>query len=175
MTSIDARPRLMIACIAAAFTCASALPSAAEQSSSPPAGETAAPARKPEIEQRLARMPKSRRDEVQSSVGAFPGADFTKLIDKQVVDIRMRDGATLHTEIYTPKNHPEPLPIIYEVTPYGLSPDTNGYSAHLRMYPELIADGYIFALQDSRGRGASGGAFVTGGPLRDKAHAHATD
>jgi len=167
---------LIIACIAAALVCARALPRPAEQSSSAASsGETAVPALQPEIEPRLARTPKSRRDELESSVGAFPGPDFTKLFDKQVADIRMRDGVTLHTEIYTPKNHPEPLPVIYEVTPYGLSPDSNGYSAHLRMYPELIADGYIFALQDSRGRGASGGAFVTGGPLRDKALARATD
>src|ERR1700683_1081197 len=118
MTSIHARLRLMIACIAAAFICASALRSAAEQSSSAASsGETTAPALKPEIEQQLARMPKSRRDELESSVGAFPGPDFAKLFDKQVVDIRMRFNDTAPTEIYTPKNHPEPLPIIYEVTP----------------------------------------------------------
>jgi putative CocE/NonD family hydrolase len=104
-----------------------------------------------------------------------PAPDFTLLLDKQVVDIRMRDGITLHTEIYTPKNQSAALPIIYERTPYGLSPDAQGYSAHLRMYGELIADGYIFALQDSRGRGTSGGQFVTGGPMRDKSHPHATD
>ncbi|MGA7054190.1 MAG: CocE/NonD family hydrolase [Mycobacterium sp.] len=43
------------------------------------------------------------------------------------------------------------------------------------MYPELIADGYIFALQDSRGRGDSGGEFVTGGPMRNRSQLRATD
>jgi uncharacterized protein len=126
-------------------------------------------------ESKLAGLPKSRRDNLRTSDGSVPGADFTALFNKQAVEIRMRDGVTLHTEIYTPKNHTEPLPIIYERTPYGLSPDSHGYSAHLRMYPELIADGYIFALQDSRGRGSSGGTFVTGGPMRDKSQAHGID
>ena len=81
----------------------------------------------------------------------MPERDFTLLLEKKVVDIRMRDGVTLHTEIYTPKTRSGALPIIYERTPYGLHPDSHGYSAHLRMYPELIADGYIFALQDSAG------------------------
>jgi putative CocE/NonD family hydrolase len=128
-----------------------------------------------EIERKLARLPKSRREGLLSSDGTLPGPDFTLLFDKQVAEIRMRDGVTLHTEIYTPKNSAAALPVIYERTPYGLSPDSHGYSAHLRMYPELIADGYIFALQDSRGRGASGGQFVTGGPMRDKSKRRATD
>jgi uncharacterized protein len=105
----------------------------------------------------------------------MPERDFTLLFDKKVVDIRMRDGVTLHTEVYTPKIRSGALPIIYERTPYGLHPDAHGYSSHLRMYPELIADGYIFALQDSRGRGDSGGEFVTGGPMRDKSQPRATD
>jgi uncharacterized protein len=112
---------------------------------------------------------------VETSNGAAPEPDFTPLFDKQVVSIRMRDGVLLHTEIYAPKIHAPALPIIYERTPYGLHPDSRGYTAHLRMYPELIADGYIFAFQDSRGRGASGGRFVTGGPMRDKSDASSTD
>jgi uncharacterized protein len=111
----------------------------------------------------------------QSSRPQMPSPDFTVLFDKQAAEIHMRDGVTLHTEIYTPKNFAGTLPIIYERTPYGLHPDAHGYSAHLRMYPELIADGYIFALQDSRGRGASRGEFVTGGPMRDKSRSRATD
>jgi putative CocE/NonD family hydrolase len=128
----------------------------------------------PELEQRLARLPKSARDSALMT-GQVPGRDFTLIFDKQVVDIRMRDGVTLHTEIYTPKAAGKRLPIIYERTPYGLSHDAQGYSAHLRMYPELIADGYIFALQDSRGRGDSKGEFLTGGPMRNKATARSTD
>jgi hypothetical protein len=111
----------------------------------------------------------------QSTRPQMPSRDFKNLLDKQVAEIHMRDGVTLHTEIYSPKNRTGTLPIIYERTPYGLNADSRGYSAHLRMYPELIADGYIFALQDSRGRGASGGQFVAGGPMRDKSRSRATD
>ena len=96
-----------------------------------------------------------------------PAPDFTPLLSKQVVEIAMRDGITLHTEIYAPRHAGQPLPILYERTPYGLHPDAHGYTAHLRLYPELIKDGYIFAIQDSRGRGGSGGRFVTGEPMRD--------
>jgi putative CocE/NonD family hydrolase len=181
-----------VACAAASVAAANATPAqaastatsapaqalaASPTAASPNAPSAPAPpsAMSPELERRLARMPKSRRDDVESSQGRIPGPDFTALFDKLVADIRMRDGVTLHTQIYTPKNHPQALPIIYEVTPYGLSPDSHGYSAHLRLYPELIADGYIFALQDSRGRGGSGGEFVTGGPLRDRSLPHGTD
>ena len=158
---------------------------AAAQSSQPPpsTGPTAplAPAARAaqtaisDTERKLARLPKSRREGLLTSDGSLPGPNFTLLFDKQVAEIPMRDGVTLHTEIYSPKNLTIALPIIYERTPYGLSPDAHGYSAHLRMYPELIADGYIFALQDSRGRGASGGQFVTGGPMRNKSLRRATD
>lgn len=121
-----------------------------------------------------AQTPKSHLDSMAMS-GKTPGPDFTALFDKQVAEIPMRDGITLHTEIYSPRNATLPLPIIYERTPYGLSHDSHGYSAHLRLYPELTADGYIFAFQDSRGRGDSKGRFITGGPMRDKSILHSTD
>ena len=35
--------------------------------------------------------------------------------------IPVRDGVKLHTEIYAPKNATEPLPILLERTPYGIS------------------------------------------------------
>jgi putative CocE/NonD family hydrolase len=182
MTSIMKRVRRSSWCVVAPLiiTCAIAeLVRGAGQSSPPqpqppPPQQASVPDPAPAA-QRLARMPKSRRESLETSEGALPGPDFTPQLDRRVAEIRMRDGVTLHTEIYAPKNAAGALPIIYERTPYGLSPDSHGYSAHLRMYPELIADGYIFALQDSRGRGASGGEFVTGGPMRDKSHARATD
>ena len=38
--------------------------------------------------------------------------DLAKLFDKSEVMIAVRDGTKLHTEIYTPKDAKEPLPII---------------------------------------------------------------
>jgi uncharacterized protein len=173
---------LLAACgIAGMAPCGRAQAQAAQQA--PAAGQTPGATQQPattpssaaDIERKLARLPKSRRDGLLMSSGKVPGPDFTPLLDKEVAEIPMRDGVTLHTEIYSPKSRSALLPIIYERTPYGLSPDAQGYSAHLRMYPELIADGYIFALQDVRGTGGSGGEFVTGGPMRDRSRARSID
>src|SRR5471032_2851549 len=132
------------------------------QSSAPPG--TAAP--QSSMERLLAELPTTRREGVAESAAKEAEPDFRAFFDKHIARIRMLDGIELYTEIYTPRNHPDPLPIIYERSPYGLSPDSHGFAAALRKYPELIKEGYIFAFQDSRGRGDSGGQFVTGGPMR---------
>jgi putative CocE/NonD family hydrolase len=93
--------------------------------------------------------------------------DYSTQFDKTDVMIAARDGVKLHTEIYSPKNITEPLPIIIERTPYGLSDDEKGYSRHLRRYQEMIPDGYIFVFQDIRGRYGSEGKFVMQRPVRD--------
>src|SRR6476646_10770613 len=36
-------------------------------------------------------------------------------------DIPMRDGLTLHVEIFSPKGATEPLPFLFERTPYGVA------------------------------------------------------
>jgi putative CocE/NonD family hydrolase len=101
--------------------------------------------------------------------------DFSKLFDKSEVMIAARDGVRLHTEIYSPKNATEPLPIILERTPYGLEDDDKGYSRKLRRYAELIPEGYIFAFQDIRGRYGSEGKFVMQRPVRDPKDGKAID
>jgi len=93
--------------------------------------------------------------------------DYSTQFDKTDVMITARDGVKLHTEIYSPKNISEPLPIIIERTPYGLSDDEKGYSRHLRRYQEMIPDSYIFVFQDIRGRYGSEGKFVMQRPVRD--------
>ena len=86
--------------------------------------------------------------------------DYSLLFDKTDVMITARDGVKLHTEIYTPKNSTEPLPIVIERTPYGLHDDDKGYSRILTRYAEMIPDDYIFVFQDIRGRYGSEGTFV---------------
>ena len=103
------------------------------------------------------------------------GPDFSKLFSQQIVQIRMRDGVLLHTEIYRPHDQQEPLPIILRRTPYGLGHTENGYTAWFRMYPELIEEGYIFVFQDTRGRGRSQGEYVSLGPVRDRSIPNSTD
>ncbi len=72
--------------------------------------------------------------------------------------VPIRDGVRLYTQIYTPTQTSEKLPILFLRTPYGagaLNPQR--IAAAL---PELMADGYIVVSQDIRGRFKSEGQFV---------------
>ena len=101
--------------------------------------------------------------------------DYSRIFTKTDVMIPMRDGARLHTEIYSPKNAAGPFPILIERTPYGIPEDAEGYTTKLNIYQELIADGYIFVFQDIRGRYKSEGKFVMNRPPRDAHDAKAVD
>jgi putative CocE/NonD family hydrolase len=101
--------------------------------------------------------------------------DRDRLFDKRDVMIPARDGVKLHTEIYTPKDASEPLPILLTRTPYGLDDDKSGFSRDLDLYREMFADGYIFAFQDIRGRYGSEGQFVMNRAPRDPSDAKAID
>src|SRR5260370_6417892 len=85
--------------------------------------------------------------------------DRAKLFDKREVMIPVRDGVKLHTEIYTPKDAKEPLPMLLDRTPYGISAPDKGISYQLFRYSDMFADGYIFVFQDIRGRYGSEGKF----------------
>ena len=78
-------------------------------------------------------------------------------------DIPMRDGLTLHVEIFSPANAQTPLPFLFERTPYGVAGSagrlTSGYS-------DLAEQGYVFVFQDIRGRFKSEGTFVMQRPPR---------
>jgi putative CocE/NonD family hydrolase len=73
------------------------------------------------------------------------------------VMIPMRDGARLQTVIFTPTDKTGPLPILFRRTPYGVP------SGPLPQVPtswkELAQDGYIFVIQNLRGRFKSEGVF----------------
>ncbi|HXM94011.1 MAG TPA: CocE/NonD family hydrolase [Candidatus Dormibacteraeota bacterium] len=93
--------------------------------------------------------------------------NYAKIFEKKEVMIPVRDGVQLHTEIYVPKNAAEPLPILLERTPYGISAPDQGISHSLFRYAEMVPDGYIFVFQDIRGRYGSEGKFVMQRPLHD--------
>src|SRR5499425_2571260 len=79
------------------------------------------------------------------------------LFDYKEVMIPVRDGVRLQTVILTPANTTEPLPILFRRTPYGVpekAPDEMPAS-----WKELAADGYIFVIQNLRGRFKSEGDF----------------
>jgi uncharacterized protein len=101
--------------------------------------------------------------------------DYIAAFDKTEVLIPTRDGVRLHTEIYTPKNATEPLPILFERTPYGISSSNGGYTSMLSRYDAMMADGYIFVFQDIRGRYASEGKFVMLRPIHNPADTKGVD
>jgi len=75
----------------------------------------------------------------------------------QEMMIPVRDGVHLQTVILTPANAKEPLPILLERTPYGVPEKApTQMPAH---WKELAQDGYIFVLQNLRGRFKSEGVF----------------
>jgi putative CocE/NonD family hydrolase len=79
------------------------------------------------------------------------------LFTLQEVMVPVRDGVHLQTVILTPVDQAGPLPILFRRTPYGVpekSPE--------QMPPfmkELAQDGYIFVIQNLRGRFKSEGVF----------------
>jgi uncharacterized protein len=80
--------------------------------------------------------------------------------------IPMRDGVKLYTIICVPKKSAERLPILLRRTPYGSETRIAGDLPFA--YKELVADGYIFAFQDIRGKFKSEGEFRMNRPPRDK-------
>jgi len=102
-----------------------------------------------------------------AAVLAAPTAEMSRadqvraLYAKREVMIPMRDGAKLHTAIYTPKSAPNAFPILLRRTPYSCRP----YGADA--FPEtpgptdlFTEAGYAFAIQDVRGAYMSEGEFL---------------
>jgi putative CocE/NonD family hydrolase len=75
----------------------------------------------------------------------------------QEVMIPVRDGVHLQTVILTPANASKPRPILFRRTPYGVPEKAPAQvPANLK---ELTQDGYIFVIQNLRGRFKSEGYF----------------
>lgn len=70
----------------------------------------------------------------------------------------MRDGVHLQTAILTPVDQHKALPILLERTPYGV-PEKPPAPMPAKM-KELAQDGYIFVIQNLRGRFKSEGKFL---------------
>jgi putative CocE/NonD family hydrolase len=73
----------------------------------------------------------------------------------ETVMMRCPDGVELSTDIYRPET-PGPHPVLMMRQPYGRRIASAVVFAHPAWY---AAHGYIVAIQDTRGRGDSGGAF----------------
>src|SRR5947207_1549264 len=79
------------------------------------------------------------------------------IIKLEEVMIPMRDGVKLQTVILTPAEQHGPLPILFRRTPYGVP--ENPPQQMPASWKELAQDGYIFVIQNLRGRFKSEGAF----------------
>lgn len=95
-----------------------------------------------------------------------PIIESPQAFEKQEAMIPMRDGVRLHTLIFRPQNTSEALPILMRRTPYGA--DVIDERFINRRYKEFVRDGYIFVIQDIRGRYRSEGQFMMMRPPRDR-------
>jgi uncharacterized protein len=88
---------------------------------------------------------------------AEPQQPSKPLFKLDAVMIPVRDGVHLQTVILTPLDQTGPLPILFRRTPYGVpEKPPEQLPAYLK---ELAQDGYIFVIQNLRGRFKSEGVF----------------
>jgi hypothetical protein len=81
------------------------------------------------------------------------------------VMVPMRDGVALSTDIYTPKNASGKLPVILWKTPYS---EHKLRGASQRLVLESVKRGYVFIIQNERGRYYSQGQWeILGKPQTD--------
>jgi uncharacterized protein len=85
--------------------------------------------------------------------GAAQGQAFTY----QKVMVPVRDGIRLETVIMAPADQSGPLPILFRRTPYGVPASAQGMPSD--SIKALAKDGYIFVVQNLRGRFQSEGTF----------------
>lgn len=85
---------------------------------------------------------------------------FLTKYDKREVRVPMRDGVTLFTQIYSPKDRETTYPILFKRTPYGIGHyGPTNYSNALGPGWATAEEGYIFVYQDVRGRYMSEGEY----------------
>ncbi|HTW49481.1 MAG TPA: CocE/NonD family hydrolase [Acidobacteriaceae bacterium] len=103
-----------------------------------------------------------------STAGAQSATQKTESVWRvQEAMIPMRDGVHLQTVIIRRSDQRGPLPILLERTPYGVPTQADfdsmaarlGAGATWDQWKELAADGYIFVIQNLRGRFKSEGVF----------------
>ncbi len=125
----------------------------------------------------------SKESETKATAGTESAIEIAAYIEshyvKREVQIPMRDGVTLFTSIYLPRDRSasKTYPILMNRTPYSVGPyGEDKLRQTLGPSTELMRDGYIFVYQDVRGRFMSQGEFVNMTPHKGAARkAGATD
>jgi len=98
-------------------------------------------------------------------ISSQPQHNHFRTYDRKEFMIPMRDGVKLHAVVLRPLDTNEPLPLLMQRTPYGVDESTSD-SINAR-YPELAQSGYIFVMEDIRGRYGSEGQFFMNRPIVD--------
>lgn len=97
-----------------------------------------------------------------------PEFDVRAHYTKYEYRIPMRDGVHLFTSVYVPKDSSHPYPFLINRTPYSVAPyGVDQYRKRLGPSQEFDKAGYIFVMQDVRGRYMSEGTFVEMRPHLD--------
>ena len=98
-----------------------------------------------------------------------PAEDYVRVhYTKYEFRIPMRDGARLYTAVYVPKDASQSWPFLITRTPYSCSPyGVDQFTERLGPSDEFEKAGYLFVLQDVRGRYMSEGTFVEMRPQID--------
>jgi len=108
-----------------------------------------------------------------SRISSTPVHNHFRSYSREEAMIPMRDGVKLHAVILRPTETKEALPFLMQRTPYGVDGyDSDGINGR---YTELAQSGYIFVMEDIRGRYKSQGTFVMMRPLADHSDPRAID
>lgn len=102
------------------------------------------------------------------TAGLPPDAQIDQYVGEDLM-IPMRDGVRLHASVWKPKNAAKNLPILMQRSPYGFDFEKLKKSFGSE-YRELAREGFIFVLEDIRGRFGSEGQFVMLRPAAADSH-----
>jgi putative CocE/NonD family hydrolase len=119
-------------------------------------------------------------------MGAFSSIGFCQVSADSVLYMKtsymipMRDGILLNTIVLTPVDQHNTYPFLINRTPYGIDGNYPKGSQVISLsdkfsYYTMAADGYIFVLQDIRGRFKSQGRFEIHQPLIHESQKGAID
>ncbi len=88
---------------------------------------------------------------------------------KAEFQVPMRDGVKLFTIVYSPSDQSQKYPILFNRTPYNISPYGKDMNFIFRrgLSPIFLREGFIFVYQDVRGRFMSEGVFQHMTPFID--------
>ncbi|HEY2722840.1 MAG TPA: CocE/NonD family hydrolase, partial [Chitinophagaceae bacterium] len=89
--------------------------------------------------------------------------------------IPMRDGIKLFTSILTPVNAKHPVPILLQRTPYSATMRPNFNPLNVAYLSGMAKEGYIFVMQDIRGKYKSEGTMQIHQPLIHATEKNAVD